>query len=114
LNSGERRAARHYRLRGWRVIAANVRVGPGEIDLIVRRGGSLRIVEVKEKTGPGYGDPLEMIDDVKLRHIRRASVRWLAAHPELARLDVRFEAVGVSPGKLVRVPIEFDDWAGGA
>jgi putative endonuclease len=109
VNSGERQAARHYRLRGWRVIAANVRVGRGEIDLIVRRGGSLRIVEVKEKTGPGYGDPLEMIDAAKLRHFRRAAIRWLAAHPDLARLDVGFEAVGVSPGRLVRVPVEFDD-----
>ena len=108
MNSGERRAARHYRLRGWRVIAANVRVGRDELDLIVRRGGALRIVEVKEKTGPGYGHPLEMIDAVKLRHIRRAAVRWLAEHPELARLDVGFEAVGVTPGKLVRVPLDFD------
>jgi putative endonuclease len=108
VNNGERRAARHYRLRGWRIVAANVRVGRDELDLIVRRGRALRIVEVKEKTGTGFGDPLEMIDGVKLAHIRRASVRWLAAHPELARLDLGCEAVGVSPAGLVRVPLEFD------
>ncbi len=109
MNTGERRAARHYRLRGWRVIGANVRVGRDELDLIVRRGRSLRIVEVKEKTGSGYGDPLEMIDGRKLEHIRRASIRWLAAHPELAGLDVGFEGVGISPRGLVRVPLAFDD-----
>jgi putative endonuclease len=109
VNSGERRAARHYRLRGWCVIAANVRVGRDELDLVVRRGGQLRIVEVKEKTGDGYGTPLEMIDAHKLACVRRASLRWLAAHPELRRLDVRYEAVGVSPRGLQRVPLEFDD-----
>jgi len=108
VNAGERRAARHYRLRGWRVVAANVRVGRDELDLIVRRGRALRIVEVKEKTGGGFGHPLEMIDRRKLEHVRRASVRWLAAHPELAALDVGFEAVGVSPGRLTRVPLTFD------
>jgi putative endonuclease len=108
VNSGERRAARHYRLRGWRVVDANVRVGRDELDLIVRRGRLLKIVEVKEKTGDGYGAPLEMIDAAKLEHIRRASMRWLAGHPELAALDVGFEAVGVSPGRLTRVPLTFD------
>jgi putative endonuclease len=108
VNGGERRAARHYRLRGWRIVAANVRVGRDELDLIVRRGRLLRIVEVKEKTGTGFGDPLEMIDEAKLGHIRRASLRWLAHHPELAGLDIGFEAVGVSPAGLVRVPIDFD------
>ena len=109
MNSGERRAARHYRLRGWRVIAANVRVGHDELDLIVRRGGALRIVEVKEKTGERFGTPLEMIDARKLDCVRRASLRWLAANPELAGLEVGFDAVGVSPGRLTRVRMTFDD-----
>jgi putative endonuclease len=85
------------------VIAANVRVGREELDLIVRRGSALRIVEVKEKTGDGYGTPLEMIDARKLAHVRRATLRWLAANPEYARLDVRLEAVGIHRGRLTRV-----------
>jgi putative endonuclease len=109
VNRGERRAARHYRLRGWRVVGANVRVGRDELDLIVRRGRSIRFVEVKEKSGSGYGAPLEMIDARKLRCVRRASLRWLAAHPELGALEVGFEAVGVSPGRLTRVRLAFED-----
>ena len=91
------------------MIAANVRVGRDELDLIVRRGRSLRFVEVKEKTGHGYGSPLEMIDARKLECVRRASLRWLAAHPDLARLEVGFEAIGVSPGRVTRVRMTFDD-----
>ena len=45
MNRGERIAARHYRLRGYRILGSNVRVGGGELDLIVRRGGRLVFVE---------------------------------------------------------------------
>ena len=109
MNSGERRAARHYRLRGWRVVGANVRVGRDELDLIVRRGRALRFVEVKEKTSDGYGAPLEMVDGRKLMHVRRAALGWLAAHPELGSLDLGLDAVGVSQGRLTRVRVAFDD-----
>jgi putative endonuclease len=87
-------------------VAANVRVGRDELDLVVRRGRKLRIVEVKEKTGSSHGGPLEMVDARKAAHVRRASLAWLAAHPELAQLDVGFEAVGISRGSLTRVPLD--------
>ena len=110
MNSGEQHAARHYLLRGWRVLDANARVGGRyELDLVVRRGRRLLFVEVKEKRGDGYGSPLEMVDAEKLRRIRRAAQGWLAVHPEAAGLDVGFEVVGVSPGRLERVAVEPGD-----
>jgi Holliday junction resolvase-like predicted endonuclease len=47
VNRSERRAARHYRLRGYRVLGANVRAGGNELDLVVRRGSHLVFVEVR-------------------------------------------------------------------
>ena len=38
MNRGERRALFHYRLRGYRLLEANARVGRYELDLILRRG----------------------------------------------------------------------------
>ena len=86
-----RRAARHYRLRGYRILGANVWAGGYELDLIVRRGRRLVFCEVKAKTGDGFGDPLEMVDAEKLRRLRRAAEAWLARNPELprARLPLR-------------------------
>ena len=106
MNAGERRAARHYRLRGWRVLAANVRVGRDELDLIVRRGRALRIVEVKEKTGEGFGHPLEMIDEEKMRRVHTAAWAWRAAHPEAAGLELVVEAAGVHGRVVDCVPLE--------
>ena len=109
MNRGERRAARHYLLRGWRLVGSNVRVGRNELDLIVRRGRRLLVVEVKEKTGGRYGDPLEMVDAEKLRRVRRTAQAWLASHCELADLEIGFEVVGVSPGRVERVRVEPGD-----
>ena len=105
MNRGERRALTHYRLRGYRLVAANARVGRYEIDLILRRGRRLLVVEVKEKRGAAFGDPLEMIDEEKVRRIHTAAGGWLAAHPELASLDLVFEAVGVRGRSVERVPL---------
>jgi putative endonuclease len=95
--AGERRVAWRYRLRGYRVLARNVRAGGVELDLIVRRGRRLVFCEVKLKQGPRYGDPLEAIDRRKRLRLRRGAQAWLAAHPKLARLDARFEFAAVRP-----------------
>jgi putative endonuclease len=103
MNRGERRAARHYRVRGYRLLGTNVFAGGYELDLIVRRGRRLVFCEVKEKRGPGYGDPLEMVDDEKRRRIRRAAAAWLARNPDAAALDIRFEVVAIRGRELERI-----------
>ena len=107
MNDAERRAARWYRLRGWRVLGTNVWAGRNEIDLIVRRGGQLRFVEVKEKRGVLYGDPVEAVDEEKQRRVRRAAETWLAGRPDLASLRVAFDVVAVRDGKLERLSDAF-------
>ena len=105
MNRGERVALRHYRLRGYRLLASNVRVGRYELDLVLRRGGRVLVVEVKEKSGTGFGHPFEMIDEEKARRVRTAAAGWLATHPELGALDIAFEAVGVRGRRVERVPL---------
>ncbi|MCS7007658.1 MAG: YraN family protein [Thermoleophilia bacterium] len=105
MNRGERRALRHYRLRGYRLLAANARVGRYELDLVLRRGRRLVVAEVKEKSGAGYGHPLEMIDAEKARRVYAAAQGWIAAHPEAAGLEVAVEAVAVRGRRVERVPL---------
>ena len=105
--AAERKAAWHYRLRGWTILGANVWAGGNELDLIARRGRQLCFVEVKEKRGPGWGDPLEMVTAEKQRRVRRAAAAWLAARPQLDGLAVGFDVVAVREGKLQRVEDAF-------
>jgi putative endonuclease len=67
----------------------------------------LRFVEVKEKRGDRYGDPLAMVTAEKQRRIRRAAEAWLASRPELAALSVGFDAVAVRGTRVERVPEAF-------
>ena len=105
MNRGERRALLHYRLRGYRLLEANARVGAYELDLVLRRGRCIVVVEVKEKGGAQYGDPLEMVGPEKRRRVLEAARSWLAAHPETAGLEVSVEAAGVRGRRVQRVPL---------
>jgi putative endonuclease len=105
VNRGERRALRHYRLRGYRLVEANARAAGYELDLVLRRGRRLLVVEVKEKAGTAFGHPLEMIDDEKVRRVRTATAAWLSRHPEAATLDLAFEAAAVQGRRVERVPL---------
>src|SRR5687767_3478240 len=104
-NPDERRAARHYRLRGYRILGQNVWSGAYELDLIVRRGRRVVFCEVKGKSGDGFGDPLEMVHEEKLRRLHLAAESWLARRPELSELELRFEVVAVRAGALERVAV---------
>ncbi len=59
---------------------------------------------MKAKSGDGFGDPWEMVTEEKTRRVRRAAEAWLAAHPELARCEVRLEAVAVRGRRIERAP----------
>jgi putative endonuclease len=106
-NVEERRAARWYRLRGYRIVGTNVWAGGYELDVVARRGRRLVLCEVKSKNQARYGDPLEMVTPEKQRRIRRATEAFLDARPDLAALDVSFEVIAVRDGRLERVPDAF-------
>ena len=64
-------------------------------------------MEVKEKRGSRFGDPLEMITAEKQRRLRQAAETWLASRPELAGLRVGFDVIAVRDGRVERVPQAF-------
>ena len=103
----ERRAARWYRLRGYRILDTNCWLAGAEIDVVARRGRVVVFCEVKSKSGERFGDPLEMVDARKVARVRRAAVAWLARHPELTGLDVRFDVIAERAGKLEQLADAF-------
>jgi putative endonuclease len=106
-NAAERRAARWYRLRGYRILDTNRWIAGNEIDVVARRGSTIVFCEVKSKSGDGFGDPLEMVTPEKARRVRRAAEAWLATHHESKGLAVRFDVITEWGGRLEHLPDAF-------
>lgn len=87
-------------MRGYRVLATNVWVGGYELDVVARRGRTVVFCEVKSKSGPAFGDPLEMVTPEKVRRIRRSAELWLVAHPAYAKHEVRIDVIAVRGPRL--------------
>lgn len=89
---GEQIVAEHLRALDWRILQRNWRCRYGELDLIGEDGPrTVVFVEVKTRTGDGFGGIEHAVTPQKLRRIRRLAGLWLAGQdqrwPEL-RIDV--------------------------
>ncbi len=96
----ERWAAWWLRLKGYRVLARDFRVPAGEIDLVVRRGGVLALVEVKARSS--LDEAARALDARQRRRIERAGAAFLQRRPDLAGMDLRFDMVLLAPGRWPR------------
>lgn len=92
--AGEARAAAYLQLRGYRIVARNVRYLRCEIDLIARRGDTLAFVEVKTRRRDDAFDPADNVGPVKQRHLQRAAGAYLARHPA-PNLYIRFDIISI-------------------
>ena len=99
-NDAERRAARWYRCRAYRVLDTNVWIAGNELDLVASRGTTVVFCEVKSKSGDSFGDPLEMVTPEKVRRVRRAAEAWLAVRPQYLGFEVRFDVIVERAGRL--------------
>lgn len=107
---GETLAARYLEENGFRVLARNYRVGRlGELDLVMlaEDGVTLCFVEVKTRTGMGYGSPAEAVTADKRRRIRRMAQLFLQSETAAAAqheegMPLRFDVVEVMIDSLQR------------
>ncbi|MGW0179777.1 YraN family protein [Nocardia sp. NPDC003345] len=91
---GEELAAQHLRSAGMEIVCRNWRCRYGELDLIVRDAGTTAFVEVKTRSGVGFGIPAEAVTFKKRQRIRRLALLWLAEQ-EGPWQRIRFDVVSV-------------------
>lgn len=87
-------AARHLRAAGYRIRARNVRGRAGEIDLVAEENGVVCFVEVKGRSGVGYGAPGEAVTLEKQRRLARAAEEYVARE-RLGAAACRFDVVTI-------------------
>lgn len=76
------------------LVARNFTCRFGEIDLIVRDGGTLVFVEVRYRGDDRRGGGTLSVGAAKRTKLIRAAAVYLQAHPDLAALPCRFDVVG--------------------
>lgn len=96
---GEDVAATWYLRRGYDVLARNWRCAEGELDLVVRRGRTVVICEVKARRTDAYGPAAAAVGPVKQRRLRRLAAAWLSSSG-LRGVEVRFDVVAITGDQL--------------
>lgn len=92
---GEDLAAAHYQREGYEVLARNWSSPRGELDLVLRQGGTYVFSEVKTRRNDAYGPASGAVGPAKQRRIRRLGIEWLQAHGVGADV-IRFDVVAIT------------------
>lgn len=90
---GEAIAAAYLRGKGYKLLAANWRSGRKEVDIICANDTGLVMIEVKTRSGYGYGFPEEAVESAKMNMLRAAAAEYIELHPEFTQ--VRFDVISI-------------------
>jgi putative endonuclease len=93
-------AAWLLRLKGFRILARDLRARTGEIDIVARRGGTIAFVEVKARRDEA--EAAESLRALQRARIVRAASAYLAQRPDIQHLAPRFDAVLFGAGRWPR------------
>jgi putative endonuclease len=101
---GEQLATDHLTGRGLRILTRNWRCRYGELDIIAvdPTTNTVVFVEVKTRTGDGFGGLAQAVTAQKARRLRRLAAIWLATRDE-RWTAVRIDVIGVRIGRR-RIP----------
>lgn len=89
----EQLAADWLESKGYELIEKNYRYKHAEIDLIMKHRGLLIFVEVKFRSGIGFGFAEEFVDYTKKKLLVKAADQYI--HEADWHKDIRFDIVGV-------------------
>jgi putative endonuclease len=93
--SGENLAVSELEARGYAILERRYRTRYGEIDIIARHCETLVFVEVRRKSGEGYGAAVESITPDKRRRVVRMAVEYLARTDLYDKCQVRFDVIAI-------------------
>jgi putative endonuclease len=101
---GEDHAVEYLLAHGYEILARNVRLAHGELDIIARQDHQIVFVEVKTRTSDMFGPPETAIDLRKQERLVSAIEKYLEQHPELGeRWQVDAISIEGKPGATPRI-----------
>ena len=91
--TGEELAAEFLISKEYRIMARNLRLKTGEIDILAQGDDSLVVVEVKTRTSSTFIDPVFALSPAKIRKLRLLASIIAAQNPGI---NVRIDGIIVS------------------
>ncbi|MGH8727475.1 MAG: YraN family protein [Burkholderiales bacterium] len=105
-DAAETEALQHLVSQGLKLLARNYRCRFGEIDLILEDGATLVFVEVRKRTGSGFGGAVDSITAAKRARLVATAKHYLSRRKSS---PCRFDAVllqGAEPIRWVKNAFE--------
>jgi putative endonuclease len=90
---GEMKACEYLQKKGFEVLSQNYRYQHAEIDIIAKQGNMLIFVEVKTRTGSGFGMPEEFVNYTKAKLILKAAENYIYSTNWSS--DIRFDIISL-------------------
>lgn len=100
-------AAAHLERLGYRVVARNVTVRGGELDLVAVERDTLCFVEVRSRGRSDYGTGDETVGPTKRRRLVFAAQQFLARWRDPS-MPCRFDVVAIGPDGVRVIKDAFD------
>lgn len=95
---GEDLACKYLKKHGYKIIERNFRTPFGEADIIAFKDDTYCFVEVKARSGDGYGLPSEAVNKAKQQRYHRIAEYFCVCMKE--EVPVRFDVASVYEGNL--------------
>jgi putative endonuclease len=92
---GEALALRHLEAAGLTLLQRNYRCTRGEIDLVMRDGPVLVLVEVRYRRDNHFGGAAASVGSHKQQRLLRAAQHLLQTQPSYSRQPARFDLVAI-------------------
>src|SRR4030042_129522 len=87
---GEALAAAFLQRQGFTILRRRYRTRYGEVDLIAREGAVLCFIEVKTRSDPGFGLPIEAVTRSKMKRLALCAQTFVA-RKKLEEPPLRFD-----------------------
>ncbi len=97
---GEKQAWQYLIDQGYEVLAANVRFGNHEADLVAwdKKLNELVFCEVKTRISDQFGTPSQAVNSSKLKSMGLVARKYVQTHH--LNLDYRFDIISIISGKI--------------
>lgn len=103
---GEEQAVKFLKKQGYAVLERNYKNAFGEIDVIAKDGEYTVFIEVKTRSGDGFGAPSEAVDRRKRQKYGRIAAAYLN-FKNAADAPCRFDVIEIQEGQINHIKDAF-------